>query len=436
MKTFTWFTLTLLGAAGVLAFTRYPGLPYWPKNSAGHNYVVNLHPSRFPVSGEWDMNALWASSDWRDLGGTSFVQGVLRIAADYGNHADGLNTWDFANEGNNGVLATTFVRWSGNTMRDCDIVFNSFYSWTTRLQDPNENHPASPYDFRAVARHECGHAIGFDHENALLTAMNSIYSVGAGVPHAMNWGQLPHADDKFGCRIVYPPGVPTQTVNLMCTSWRAPAPSSGQARKLQLAQSTYAAGSQITVPVLVENQSNVSIPTGPFGCRLALYLSPDKTITISDTRFLNYSFASDFGPHAVGYYELNAVVPPNTLAGQYYVGAIIDCFESFDETFENDNFAWYGPITITNRPDLVIESITPATTTPVRGSNLGLRFTVRNLGYGPAPASGAHTYLIDGQTNDLAREFFLAVAQIPAICAVRTPTTCVPTPTRGPRSTS
>ena len=417
LKLAALFALVLL----LGAFTRFAGLPVWPRNAQNRNYVANLHPTPFPLNGAFYNEATRATFDWVATGANSFVDGATNIALSSNNHADGINTWEFVPQAA-GVLAVTFVRWTGSTMTDCDMQFTNTVTWATGQADPNEFLP--DYDFRGVARHETGHAIGFDHEDALLDNMNSYYTVGGFVPHAVGnsvsgrvYGQLPHADDKFGVRIAYPPPVPTTSVNVMCTSWREPAGLSGVARRLTLANSTYAAGAPIRVPVTVENQSNITINGGPTGLHLGIYLSADKVINpAADRGLAGFTFASNFGPHASGYYELDTVIPADVPAGTYYIGAYVDDAHAVAETSESDNFAWYGPITVTNRPDLVITGMQLSTATPVRGSTATATLTVQNIGLAPSVASAVHLYLIPSADRaPRQNDFFVGAPGVPAL---------------------
>lgn len=55
-----------------------------------------------------------------------------------------------ANSGNTGKPATTYCYHTGSTLYDCDMVFNTYYSWSTSGQ-------AGYYDVQNIATHEFGH---------------------------------------------------------------------------------------------------------------------------------------------------------------------------------------------------------------------------------------------------------------------------------------
>lgn len=120
-------------------------------------------------------------------------------------------SWDTANynpcqdDGENGVgfsssicgssfgattLAVTMSRYRvpGNTYIESDIVFNSAKNWST-YSGPLQ----LEIDFKRVAVHELGHALGLDHEDSQVSIMNSI----------VNLVETPQADDIAGLRAIY-----------------------------------------------------------------------------------------------------------------------------------------------------------------------------------------------------------------------------------------
>lgn len=82
--------------------------------------------------------------------------------------AGGMSTWNGAsspfyfnvgnsghkvkcsNNGNNGVPAATSISYSGGIISDCDITFNTYYSWST-------SGGSTAYDVQSVVTHELGH---------------------------------------------------------------------------------------------------------------------------------------------------------------------------------------------------------------------------------------------------------------------------------------
>ncbi len=404
----------LLAAALATSFKTYSGNPKWSL-SGGFHYVVDLHPTSFPVNGVWDKNAQYALADWRDSGGTSFTPGIRHRASNAGNHFNFTNTWIWTNQPKSSWLGVTFTRYVFGKMVDCDIWYNARtdYKWTASLTDPCKNRPYWPIDFRAVARHETGHALGLDHENRQLANMNSIYQHGTGVPHASGSGMCPQADDKQGLRYLYPKSVTTK--NLMATCWREPASGSGSARKLYLSGG-FDAGSTITVPVYLENQSNVTIPGGVSGVRIGVYLSTNNIISTFDTRIAEYYFTANWGAHAEGYYALKAKIPSTMRAGTYYAGVLIDNRKTVTEKFESDNAAYVGPITIKNKPDLIVSSIGFNSSSVIRGSSTAVTVTVKNIGYDTAKASSCRLFVrYYPGTPSLANDFYLGSIAVSSI---------------------
>ncbi len=123
-----------------------------------------------------NINMAQVSDNGTDLGGAGAQQGDpnfgdIRIA--------------MANQGANGVLASTFLppTANGGSLAG-DIVFNSGYAF--KLNDD--------YDLQTVALHELGHSLGLDHSTDTNAAMTPYYE---GVR------QAPTPDDSAGIQSVY-----------------------------------------------------------------------------------------------------------------------------------------------------------------------------------------------------------------------------------------
>lgn len=90
------------------------------------------------------------------------------------------------------VLAVNFSQYSGTTVTESDIVFNSNESWSV-YSGPAK---ASPVDFRRVAVHELGHFLGLGHEDS-----DGVEAIMA--PYVGNI-ETPTADDIAGANAIYP----------------------------------------------------------------------------------------------------------------------------------------------------------------------------------------------------------------------------------------
>ena len=266
-------------------------------------------------------------------------------------------------------------------------------------------------DFRAVARHEAGHAIGFDDEDRTLASMNSLYEHGSGVSHTGASGELPHGDDKAACRTLYPGSA--AAYNVMATCWREP--SGGGARK-QSISGTVPAGNGISVPFYLENQSNRTVAGLANGVKVGIYLSTNNVISTGDMKIAEYPFTGDWPAHAQGFYNLGATVPSTTTAGTWYVGVIFDNTGVLGEQWEGDNAALIGSINVTNRPDYTISAMNVSNSSPVRGSQVRLTTRVTNAGYAPTQATSVHLYMsLAGTGGPDPWDFFLGAPAVPAL---------------------
>ena len=373
-------------AIPLFSFELFSGSPRWPL-SGGFHYIADLNTTSFPAGSVWDSNAQFSLSDWRDVGSTNFTPGIRRTNSDFNNHGNGDNSWVWLNRPADSWLGITFVRWSGSTMQDCDIWYNSRpdYTWTNGLFDPCEYRSYWPIEFRNVARHETGHAIGFAHEDDTLSNMNSISTHGAGIAHVQGSGIMPHATDKHGGRFLYSGSGTTR--NVMATNWREPTSSSSGARQEGEETGTWPADTTRTIEFWLENQSNVSITGGASGIQAGIYLSTNSIISTADTRVWNATFGGDWPAHAQGRYTPTVRVPDTMPAGSYYVGAYFDnggfVAETGSGATESDNTCVLGRVNVTN-------TLRTINVTAVNGSGVTIQVDTtdsQNRGNGAVPFS-------------------------------------------------
>ena len=160
---------------------------------AANAYV--LSSSSWPASTatffvQWDSGGLYdtafmgAMNEWNNKSAFSFVADTSRFVDPCNSVAspDYENGYRFSpDDCGRGFGATTLaVTWtwrSGSNTLDTDIVFNTAFSWGVH------NNPSSvPYDFRRVAVHELGHALGLGHETVNTAIMQPTYSLTIMVP--------------------------------------------------------------------------------------------------------------------------------------------------------------------------------------------------------------------------------------------------------------
>lgn len=409
-------TLTGTLALASLAWVSYGGNLRWPL-SGGFHYVPDINPNHIAAGSPWDAALQFAMSDWRDLGATGFVPGYRRGTANPANHGDNLSGIGWSGLLGTGTLAITNFTYFTSTglMAEADIEFSTKYSWAAQQFDPTVLFTSRPYDFRGVARHELGHAIGFDHENATLDNMNSIYSEGAMIQHVQGSGFLPHADDKAGGRWKYP-GSTNLGNNVMATCYGIP--SGGQSTRRYCSGSGYNAGAQINVPMFLENQGTATVLGGTGGIRVGIYLSDNSTISTFDTLIGEYYFTGNWPSGAQGAYTLAGYVPSTMVAGNYYVGVVFDNTGVVGETTEGDNAALIDYVSIYNQADLAVTSIVPTNASPEINTSQTVAVTVKNQGYDAVPATQLELFLDShGNPPNAVWDFDVGSITVPALYA-------------------
>jgi Matrixin len=123
-----------------------------------------------------------------------------------------FSSTNFGSSFGSSTLAVTTYWFSGSTITEADILFNSNQSW-----DSYRGSLRSAYDVQRVALHESGHALGLDHSslsNAIMYAyINNTYQL--------------TSDDISGAQALYgaSTGTPTPTATPTVTPTATPTPA-------------------------------------------------------------------------------------------------------------------------------------------------------------------------------------------------------------------
>ena len=182
----------------------------------------------------------------------------------------------------------------------------------------------------------------------------------------------------------------------------------------------------LTAPVASSPGTDISVTTSvrntgvePVGASaLRVYLSTDNVITTADTPVSDViAFGALGGGVTSPTTTLGVQIPPATVAGAYFIGAIADVDDQITEGNENDNTrAVQIQIAL---PDLTVPSVTfsPARAGP--GGNVSVTHTIRNVASSPAdaPASTSGIYLGANQSFASVIGGPLALVSAPAVDA-------------------
>ncbi|MCB9757972.1 MAG: fibronectin type III domain-containing protein [Candidatus Omnitrophica bacterium] len=170
-------------------------------------------------------------------------------------------------------------------------------------------------------------------------------------------------------------------------------------------------GSPVVITDTVTNQGSVAAS----GFYIGYYLSTDSVITSND-KFLNYRYVPTLDGGASNTRSITINIPSTIAPGTYYVGAIVDVFNSLGEADENNNIVTGNTITVElSGTDLVMTAVNSSASGKV-GSSITITDTVTNQG--TDSASGFYVgYYLSTDSVITTSDKFLYYRYVPSLLA-------------------
>lgn len=178
---------------------------------------------------------------------------------------------------------------------------------------------------------------------------------------------------------------------------------------------TVGAGGSVSVPQFTVK--NVGTTPSKTPLTVAYYLSANATIAHGDVRLGAFPYTSPIAPSATTAFGPNTVtIPPGTAPGHYFLGVLLDDYETTPEMNEANNDK-SGVLTVTAGPDLTISAPATLTVTPttvVEGNGVAFpSCTITNVGTATSNAIRYAYYLSDDATITAADRLLVTVIPTP-----------------------
>ncbi len=282
----------------------------WPSETA--RFYLNSSSNGF------DAAFIEAMQEWNGHSDFSFTYSTTGSHSPCANtnDPDERNSYQFSTNDcgrvwDNGTLAVTYSWFdNNNNTLDADIIFNSGdYGWGVH----DGNNTNNNIDFRRVAVHELGHALGLDHETNHVAIMQPLIS---------DTILVPQQDDIDGMRAIYG-GLGSSNNDFFVQN------STLSVSSLRPGESTFAQ----------TEQHYVGGSTTRLYSRLGYYLSTNTSLDSGDQLL-----AEDTSPLRISnpfdYESATLTIPENVTPSSYYILFVADHNNQFSETNEINNSQW------------------------------------------------------------------------------------------------
>jgi hypothetical protein len=166
--------LLLLVAASAVVSGYSAGPQSWPSGNVVMHLALGASGSLRDGASSWGQSAEAALSVWNDyLNRSRFT--VIRDSTSARSERNLINNVFFAGNAygdsfGTGTLAVTIIFFTGTRIVETDVIFNSAVNWNSY----RGNRIAGLTDFRRVAIHEFGHALGLDHPDEAGQSVSAI----------------------------------------------------------------------------------------------------------------------------------------------------------------------------------------------------------------------------------------------------------------------
>lgn len=266
-------------------------------------------------------------------------------------HGDGRNQIYFSSQGVGRLAYAKIYRKACNSSTgsnthviESDVVFNSSYQWLMHSQrsvrswfpddfdDYKEDPTIHPVMLQHVATHEILHALGLAHDNNGVAIMSAKYPGAGGQGGAVTMFR----DDRRGLRHIY--GINDEghfDIGAVAMRTETDDGSNDSSPKSKLFNGydpiTVTQGQSISLKFGVENLGLYS----PSDVQVHWYLSTNDIISRSDYVLpvsTRYAKLDTWSHHSV-----NNRIPTDIPKGEYYLGFLIDRYNSIREYNENNN---------------------------------------------------------------------------------------------------
>lgn len=305
------------------------------KNQVWKSGKTTMHSTI--TAGHWtDVHTKQMMGEWNAVKGSNFKFSYARDPEPGVNNNNGVNEIYFGDTSSHGALGITYGRsicnkilwwWHAGGFTEKDIAMNYKARWTTAKYT---GEATNTINYKHVMLHELGHALGLGHYDAELATMNTYYPGGGSIGYYND--VEPHADDRWGLRILYPKS--ESSTDLVATRFHV----KDKGTRLNRVYDTQ--GNWNTNLKRGESY-DIQYTRADLGTRGTLhpevrfYFSTNDYISTSDVQIGSVKPATMGG---FTFTELHRfTVPADLTPGKYHVGYIIDPASSYTEGAEYNN---------------------------------------------------------------------------------------------------